>query len=131
MKILCKTNFMMNASQQVNRIGKYLSKHMNGTIKSKQSPNTYDLYVTLLYSLKPEYGGDSTVVDEMTINISITTYQNKIRINTIEVTPDERTLGFDTINLEDISDLPTAQKIVEWKVGKRLRKAYENYVILF
>lgn len=131
MKIYCKFQPQISASQQVNRIGKYLYKHMDGAFKANQGPNTYDLYVTLLYSLKPEYGGDGNVVDEMTININLTTYQNKIRVNTIEVTPEERTLGCDTLKLEDVTDLPTAQKIIEWKIGNRLRKAYENYLILF
>lgn len=67
----------------------------------------------------------------MTININITTYQNKIRINTIEMTPMERTLGFDLMKPEDMMDLQKAKEIIIWIVGNRIRKAYKDYIILF
>lgn len=119
------------ASLQVNRVGKYLYKHLDGAYKYEKSSNMYDVYVTLLYQLKPECGGEVNDVQEMTININITTYQNKIRINTIEMTPMERTLGFDLMKPEEMIDLKTAMEIIEWKVGNRIRKAYKDYIILF
>lgn len=90
-----------------------------------------DVYVTLLYQLKPECGGAPNDVQEMTIDINITTYQNKLRINTIEMTPMERTLGVDIMKPEELEDLEIAMKIIHWKVGKRIRKAYKDYIILF
>lgn len=133
MKIYIKsaTQSTMPASKQVNRIGKYLYKHLDGAFKYATDRNMYDVYVTLLYQLKPECGGKVNDVQEMTININITTYQNKIRVNTIEMTPDERTLGFDLMKLEDMMDLEKAMKIIIWKVGNRIRKAYKDYLILF
>lgn len=119
------------AGLQVNRVGKYLYKHLDGAYKYEKSPNMYDVYVTLLYQLKPECGGEVNDVQEMTININITTYQNKIRINTIEMTPMERTLGFDSMKPEEMVDLKTAMEIIKWKVGNRIRKAYKDYLILF
>ena len=91
----------------------------------------YDVYVTLLYQLKPEYGGGVNEVEEMTININITTYQNKVRVNTIEMTPMERTLGYDIMKPEEMIDLQKAMEIIKWKVGNRIRKAYKEYIILF
>lgn len=129
--------YIRSASQQipvglqVNRVGKYLYKHLDGAYKYEKSPNMYDVYVTLLYQLKPECGGEVNDVQEMTININITTYQNKIRINTIEMTPMERTLGFDSMKPEEMVDLKTAMEIIKWKVGNRIRKAYKDYLILF
>jgi hypothetical protein len=70
-------------------------------------------------------------VDEMTINVSITTYQNKIRVNTIEVDPMERTLGYDLFKPEEMVDLVSASKKIMEKVHKRIKKAYEKYDILF
>lgn len=119
------------ASLQVNRVGKYLYKHLDGAYKYEKSSNMYDVYVTLLYQLKPECGGEVNDVQEMTININITTYQNKIRINTIEMTPMERTLGFDLMKPEDMMDLQKAKEIIIWIVGNRIRKAYKDYIILF
>ena len=119
------------ASTQVNRVGKYLYNHLDGAYKYTKSPNMYDVYVTLLYQLKPEYGGGVNEVEEMTININITTYQNKVRVNTIEMTPMERTLGYDIMKPEEMIDLQKAMEIIKWKVGNRIRKAYKEYIILF
>lgn len=91
----------------------------------------YDVYCTLLYQLKPEYVGKVNDVQEMTININITTYQNKIRINTIEMTPKEHTLGYDTMKPEEMIDLKQAMEIIIWKVGNKIRKAYKTYLLLF
>lgn len=133
MKILCvkQNQPQMPASQQVNRVGKYLYKHLDGAYDYKKSGNMYDVYCTLLYQLKPEFGGEVNDVKEMTIDINITTYQNKLRINTIEMTPKERTLGFDLMKPEDLIDLQKAMEIIIWKVGNRIRNAYKDYIILF
>lgn len=133
MKILCvkQTQTQMPASQRVNRIGKYLYKHLDGAYNYKKSGNMYDVYCTLLYQLKPEFGGEVNDVKEMTIDINVTTYQNKLRINTIEMTPKERTLGFDLMKPEELIDLQKAMEIIIWKVGNRIRKAYKDYIILF
>lgn len=132
MKIYCNTpRNSIPASSQVNRIGKYLYKYLDGAYKFVKSGNMYDVYVTLLYQLKPECGGKVNDVKEMTININVTTYQNKIRINTIEITPQERTLGYDIMKPDELEDLQTAYKIIIWKVGNRIRKAYKDYLILF
>ena len=119
------------ANQQVNRVGKYLYKHLDGAFKYTTDRNMYDVYVTLLYQLKPECGGKANDVQEMTIDINITTYQNKIRVNTVEMAPEERTLGFDVMGSDDMIDLEKAKKIIIWKVGNRIRKAYKDYLILF
>ena len=81
--------------------------------------------------MKEEFGGIRNDVKEMTININITTYQNKLRINTIEMTPQERTLGFDLMKPEELVDLQAAMNIIKKKVGNRIRRAYKNYTILF
>lgn len=132
MKIFCKSvQPQIPASQQVSRVGKYLYKHIDGAYKYIKSGNMNDVYVTLLYELKEEYGGIPNDVQEMTININITTYQNKLRINTIEMTPMERTLGFDLIKPEELMDMKQASEIIVWKVGNRIRRAYKDYTILF
>lgn len=133
MKLYIKTTTQpqIPASTQVNRVGKFLYNHLDGAYRYEKGSNMYDVYVTLLYQLKPECGGEVNDVQEMTININITTYQNKIRINTIEMTPMERTLGFDLMKPEEMIDLKTAMEIIKWKVGNRIRKAYKDYLILF
>ena len=131
MKIYCKTTNIPPASTVVNMVGKYLYKNLDGAYKFTKDRNTFDVYVTLLYELKEAFGGIPNDVQEMTINISITTYQNKIRVDTIEMTPEEKTLGFDLFKVEDMLDMELAMSTIKWKVGNRIRKAYKNYIILF
>ena len=131
MRIIYSSKNVPPASTVVNRVGKYLYNNLDGAYKFTKGPNTYDVYVTLLYELKEEYGGVPNDVQEMTINISITTYKDKIRVNTIEMTPEERTLGFDLFPVESMEDPKLAMSIIQWKVGNRIRKAYKNYKILF
>jgi len=136
MKILCKTQqAVLPASQQVNRIGRYLYKNMDGAFKSTTSSNTADVYFTLLAEL-PKFEGKSMKrvyqdVLELTVNLNITTYQNKIRVNIIEVTPQERTLGYDLYEPDKTMDLwKTKQRILK-NVVRRVEKAYEDYEVVF
>ena len=91
----------------------------------------YDVYFTLLYQLKPEFGGKVNDVKEMTVNINITTYQNKIRVNVIEITPEERTIGYDLFTPDKLQNLEEAKDLIFNRVVKRISKAYENYIFLF
>lgn len=134
MKIYIRSDYgkdPMPANKQVNRVGKYLYKHIDGAYKYDQHANECDVYVTLLYELKAEYGGVPNDVKEMTIDINITTYSNKLRVNTIELTPEKRTLGFDLIPPEKLVNLENAKLLIEKIVRKRIQKAYADYHILF
>ena len=130
-KIYIKAATNIPASKMVNRLGKYLYNHLDGAFKYKKSGNTFDIYTTLLYELKEEYGGVKNDVREMTLNINITTYQNKIRVNTIEVTPDERALGYDLLKPELLDDLDATQSVIMTKVHKRIDKAYDHHITLY
>ena len=121
----------MPLTLQVKKVGQYLQKHLDGAFNGRSSSDTYDVWVTLLYQLKEEFGGDPNDVEEMTINISITTYADKLRVNTIEVSPMERTLGSDVIRSSEYADLETLKRVILWKVGKRIRKAYADCNVLF
>lgn len=137
MKIFCKnTQIPMSANQQVKQIGKYLYKNIDGAFNSKSGPNMFDIWFTLLYQLPrlqriPGKGKEYNDVHKMTVNINITTYQNKIRVNTIEVTPQARTLGFDLFTSEQITNLADAKELILDKIRRRIHKAYIEYDILF
>ena len=125
----------MQAGQQVNKIGQYLYKHIDGAFKIQKTGNTCDVYFMLLYQipkLQRRFGHpEDREMYEMDINLSITTYQNKIRVNVIEVTEAERTLGCYTFSPEVMEDLPNAQKLILDKVAKRVSKVYEDYDFIF
>lgn len=117
----------MPASLQVNKIGKYLSKHLDGVYKTKKDRNTYDIYVHFIYQPYPEYT-ETPPITEMDIIISITTYQNKIRVNTIELTPEERTIGFDVFSPGVMEDLDYARLLILRAVKKNVQKYYPDMI---
>lgn len=124
---------VLPASKQVKRIGQYLYKHIDGAYDFRSSSNNYDVYFLLLYELRKELRepGKDYPVQEMRININVTTYQNKVRINLIELTPMERTIGFDLYTPEKVQDLQKAYPVIMEKIYKRIYKVYQDYYFLY
>lgn len=130
------TTTTLPASTIVNRVGKYLYNHLDGAFKFQTSSNTFDVYTTVLYQLPryaqiPGKGPKYNDVHEMVLNLSITTYVNKVRVNIIEVSPEEKTIGFDVYEPSVLMDLEEAKRIIFQKVCKRISKAYQDYYFLF
>lgn len=127
-KITCKSNSntkKIPANLAVNKIGKYLYNHLDGAYRYKTSANNCDVYFILLYQ-------DGDEVEEMHINLNITTYQNKIRVNVIEVTPEEKTLGYACYEPELIQiDLELAKQKIFNKVVKQVCRAYKDVDFVF
>lgn len=140
MKILCKTELKIESGQAVKKIAKHLYKNLSGAYKFTTGSNTCDVYFLLYYEIPKlnkligpaENKEDYNAVHEMRINLNITTYQNKIRVNLIEITPEERTIGFDLYKPEIIQeDIIKARELIWSRVQKRISKAYENYDFVF
>lgn len=126
----------LQASQLVNKVGRYLYKNIDGAFQMKSTSNTFDVYTTLLYELLPEFqsprnSNEENDVQEMTLNLSITTYQNKIRLNIIEVDPNERTLGYFLYPPELFDNMETAFTKIQRDFNRTVTKKYERYEILF
>ena len=118
--------------QAVNMIGKYLFKHIDGAYNFTKGANTYDVYFTILYQLKEEHRTKQDHdMHEMNINISLTTYSDKLRMNIIEISPREKTLGFNTFALTKFDDLYSGYELIMNTLKKRLAKEYENYDFIF
>lgn len=126
-----KTSHKIPASQQVNQIGKFLYSNLDGAFKFKTTPNTFDVYVMLLYREPYIKNVSDPEVHEMVLNLSITTYLNKIRVNVIEVSPEERTIGFDVYEPESLYNLREGAVMIYNKVCKRIARAYKEYEFLF
>lgn len=118
---------ILEAGQQVNRIGKYLYKHIDGAYKIAFSPNTCDIYMSMYYQVP----GDSDSFEEMRFNISITTYQKKLRINTTEITDMEKTIGQDIYKPEELMDLESARKRIYANIVKHISHEYQDYDFVF
>lgn len=127
----------ISTNQLVNKVGQYLYKNIDGSIKAVRSSNTYDIYTLVYYQLDRldqvpgrENEGYNDM-HEMMLNISLTTFQNKIRVNIHEVSPDEYTFGYFTVPPEKLEDLQDAKKLIYAKVCKLISKHYEDYNFLF
>lgn len=131
MKILCSSENKIPASKQVIRLGNYIYNHLDGAYKQVRSGNTVDVYSIFLYQLRPEYGGKVNDVQEMQIDINLTTYQNKVRLNVVEITPMERTLGSSVISEAKLEDLRSAMDYVLQLVAKHITRAYKEYMLLY
>lgn len=131
MKILCKTTNSINVppTLQVNKVGKYLKQHLDGAFKLNISSNMCDVYVTILYEIPPS--PEIHDLNEMILDLNITTYQNKLRVNIIEVSPKERTLGYSLFDTKKITKLEDMKDAIFQKVIKQISKAYEDYDFVF
>ncbi len=128
----------LQANQLINKIGNYLYRHIDSAYKFEKKANMYEVYFTVFYEIpeeirriyklsEPEYAK----VNEMNINLNITTYQNKIRVDTIEVTPEEATLGFDLFPPEKLQDLNSALELVMDKVQRRIQRRFKDFEFIF
>lgn len=129
-------NNQKNLSQVINRVGKYLYKNLDGAYKISKSSNTVDVWTTILYSipyeLRSKYDNNqiSDDVQSMDVDINLTTYSNKIRVNVIVEDPYERTISFSTIDskyLEPGSDI--LEQILS-RVKRILEKEFSDYDFL-
>ena len=132
------TEPVVPAGQLVNRIGKYFYKHLDSAFKMDKQANMCDVYFVVIYSIPAEIvkvyeleNSPYADVRELTIDMSTTTYQNKIRINLIEVTPEERTLGFDVFPPEKLQNMQEAYDLIWNKIIKRIEKAFEDFEFIF
>lgn len=124
-------------SQLVNQVGQYLYKNIDGAYKAVRSPNTYEVYMMVLYQVpvleripgKQKEGYND--MHEMHLNINLTTYQNKLRVNIIEMSPEEVTLGHFVIPPEKIINMKQIRDVIYEKVVQFVCKRYKDYDFLF
>lgn len=128
------------AGQKVNKIAKYIKKHIDGAYKIAFSPMTADVYITIYYQLPGKVvdlvqNYNNQIIDndmkEMDIDISITSYQNKIRINVIRMDDNEKTLGHFVMKPEEVVNLDSVLKLIKDKVANFISKEYEDYDFIF
>lgn len=140
MKILCSkqsTNNKFNLNQIVNSVGRYLYKHLDGAFDFKKSSNMFDVYMTVLYAIpldirhKYDLPKSSEDVHEMTVNINLTTYQQKIRMNLLVSDPYERTISFSTYSPDKLQDMQSASRILYDRVKAVLCREFKDYDFLF
>ena len=116
---------MIPANAMVNRIGKVLYRRIDGAYKINFSPNTCDVYMFMYYQAPGED------MKQMNFDISITTYQNKLRINITEITTMEKTIGQLIYKPEQIKDDQEFFARVHRDIIKKIEHEYEDYDFVF
>ena len=146
MIVYSSKNNLPAIAQTINSLGKYLYKNLSGAIDYKKSSNMFDIYTLVLYAIPYEFLKKYNITEdkykevyEMVVNINLTTYQQKIRVNLIEVSPDEITIGSQTFDLERLRKKNPNQQayfdIIKTSISdymvRRLEKYYEDYDFLY
>lgn len=135
MNICCTSTQLMSTSKLVTSIGKYIYKNVEGAISQKSMPNSYEVRILVLYEIpklqrRVGYKEDQDL-NEMIINLNLTTYKNKIRVNLIEETPEEQTLGYDLYEPDKLMNPSIARDRILEKVYTRLKKRFSEYEFVF
>ena len=125
---------------QVKRLGKYLKDNLAGVYDVKEPPNEYIIYDTILYQIKkslrqemkeyPELEGIEERVYDKNYYFNITTYQQYIRINIIQLDKYEKTVGFLRFDQKDLISLPYCKRKLLDYVKKVISKEYKGYEVL-
>lgn len=132
MKILCSSK-KFQGGQVANKVGSYLYNHIDGAFKFEKSPNMYDVYFIVLYQIPEENRttAKDDEIHELPIDLNITTYQDKIRVNIIVQDEYEKTIGTKTFSYDKLDDLEKLRQTVLSFVEKKVTKEYQEYDFLF
>ena len=114
-------------SQKVNKLGKYLRKHIDGAYKIGFSPNTCDVYITLYYQIP----GDDKSFKEMHFDINITTYQEKIRVNITAMDDMEKTIGQLIYKPQQLVPMDVAVTKIYQDICRKVENEYQDYDFVF
>ncbi len=131
----------VDPSTMVNKVGAYLYKHLEGGLNIKYLSNECEIVTLMYYMIKPEVreqmrqydeklNGIGEEIYEMKLFIDITTYSNCLRINVIEITPEERTLGFLKLTPPDLMSLPNCKDKTMKFIKSRIEKYYNKWEVL-
>lgn len=123
--IIAATN--TDASNYVNKIGKYLNKQLDGAFKIKFGPMSCEVTIRMYYQVP----GQPESLDEMHFLLDIAAYQNKVRVNVTEDTKLENTIGQVILTVDELKDLSTAKKKILTKIRNYIDKQYSEFEFLY
>lgn len=113
--------------QIVNKVGKYLKKHIDGAFKIEFSGMACEVTMRMYYQLEDQ----PDTFEEMHFIINITSYQNKVRVNLTEDTPEEKTIGQVILTDEELHDLSLAKKRILSTLKRAIAKEYSGYEFIY
>lgn len=122
----------MKLNQQINRIVKYLYHNIDGAISYRTEPNKSIVTFLMYFQDDPSTVNQSDFnLNEIKIEIDVTTYNNKVRVDMIELDPNQRTLGYYLYSPESIQDMKYIRNDILNKLSKRIRKFYGQFLYLY
>ena len=130
--------------QIINSLGKYLFKSLDGAIDFNKKSNEFELNTLVLYEIpkeviktynlnEDEYGE----LYEAELQISLTSYDTKLRMNIYCIRPENLVLGHMTLDVSRYEDMDNTQffKLVEEKllayIRKRLEAVFGGFEFIF
>lgn len=141
MYILCKSNKqpIINLPSIAKGCAKYVYKNLDGAFEIYKDSQGWIVYSTILYQIPKEvadrYGMDESkfnTVNELDVRIDFKTYADKLRVEVIELKPDEKTIGFKTFKDATFNNIQDGyKKTVMAFVVKSINKEFEGFDILF
>ena len=136
MYILSSSN--VNLNKVVNSLGKAIYKRLEGSYSFKKTSNMYEIKSTILYQIPKQISDRYNLVDEernkvnvMDVTVNITTYSDKIRVEVIEVTPEEKTIAFRTFKSDWFDNIQTGINYVYSFITSSIEKEFNGYELLF
>ena len=122
----------MKINQQINRIGKYLYHNTDGAVSYRTEPNKSIVTFLMYFQDDPNTVAQSDFnLNEIKIEIDVTTYNNKVRVDMIELDPNQRTLGYYLYSPESTQDMKYIRNDILNKLNKRIRKFYGQFLYLY
>ena len=121
-----------------NSCAKSLYKKLDGAYDIKTNSTTAEVKSTILYQIPAEVSDkynlpDDTrnTVNQMDVRIDLATYSDKLRVEVVQLAPDEYTMGFKTFNSSTFDNVQKGiQKVFDW-VKSTIEKQYSGYEVLF
>lgn len=136
-RILCKNQIKsMPTSLKAKRISKYIYNHIDGAYRYVTHSDSFDIYTTVYYQIPywdriPGKGSEYNDIHEMNIDINVTTYRDKIRVNLISTNSGEETVGYFTLSLREEMSMDDIYNKIYTNVCNKLRKYFDGYDFLF
>lgn len=137
MYIYCKSN-NKDISSVMNSCAKSIYKKLDGAYSFKKLNNSSEVRSTILYQIPTDISDKYNLIKEerdkinvMDITIDFTNYSNKLRVNVIEITPEEKTLGHKSFPASTFENIQQGIQLVYEYICNSIKKEFQDYEIIF
>lgn len=113
--------------QEVNKIAKYLYKHIDGAYKIQYGANFVDVYINVFYHT----GEEDADVQTMRLDINMTSYSNKIRYNVTEMDIMENTFLHGTLEVTELISYDDIVHAIYTRIVNAIIEEFEEYDFIF